>query len=115
MTSHDTTCWGVQAMHGPTALSLLPSDQQQLQELEHINSWVYESISNGAYKAGFASAQTAYEAAYRAFFEALDRAELLLSKRRSATGLPAVLLIAIRVCLSFSVSGETTRTAYCAM
>lgn len=89
---------GVQAMHGPNALSLLPSNQQQLQELEHINSWVYEGISNGAYKAGFASAQTAYEAAYIAFFEVLDRAELLLSRRRSAVALPPSILVAIGLC-----------------
>ena len=53
-----------------------------MQQLEDINSWVYDDIANGAYKAGFASSQLAYEDAHRKFFQALDRAELTLSKRK---------------------------------
>lgn len=71
-----------QALHGPNAPSLIPSDPQQMQQLEDINAWVYNDIANGAYKAGFASTQHAYEAAYTKFFSALDRAELLPSQHR---------------------------------
>lgn len=69
-------------MHGPKAISLLPSDSAQLQQLEDVNTWVYHDIANGAYRAGFASSQPAYEAAYRKFFSAMDRAELLLSQHK---------------------------------
>ena len=72
----------VQALHGPDALSLIPADPQQMELLEEVNAWVYNDIANGAYKAGFASTQHAYKAAYRKFFFALDRAELLLSQHR---------------------------------
>lgn len=69
-------------MHGPNAASLVPADPAQLQQLEDINAWVDSDIANGAYRAGFASSQPAYEAAYRKFFSALDRAELLLSQHK---------------------------------
>ena len=69
-------------MHGDQALSLMPGDSSQLQQLEDINSWVYNDIANGAYKAGFASKQQAYEAAYKAFFVALDRLELILANHK---------------------------------
>ena len=71
-------------MHGSQAPTLIPTDTSQLRQLDEINSWVYDDIANGAYKAGFASAQQAYEAAYRAFFTALDRVELILSKQKYA-------------------------------
>lgn len=72
----------VQVLHGPDAPSLIPADPQQMQQLDDVNAWVYDDIANGAYKAGFASTQHAYEAAYTKFFQALDRAELLLSQHR---------------------------------
>ena len=60
----------------------MPEGSQQLQQLDDVNSWVYDDIANGAYKTGFASTQQAYEAAYQKFFSALDRAELLLSQHK---------------------------------
>ena len=69
-------------MHGPNAPHLIPQQPQQLQQLEDINSWVYTDLANGAYKAGFASSQLAYEAAYKRFFVALDRAEALLANHK---------------------------------
>ncbi len=72
----------LQEMHGPNAPDLIPQQPQQLQQLEDINSWVYMDLANGAYKAGFASSQLAYEAAYKHFFVALDRAEALLAKHK---------------------------------
>ncbi|KAA6429496.1 MAG: hypothetical protein FRX49_00888 [Trebouxia sp. A1-2] len=72
-----------QGMHGPGAPDLIPQQPQQLQQLEDINDWVYTDLANGAYKAGFASSQLAYEAAYKQFFVALDRAEALLAKNKA--------------------------------
>jgi putative glutathione S-transferase len=72
----------LQEMHGPNAPDLVPQQPQQLQQLEDINSWVYTDLANGAYKAGFASSQLAYETAYKQFFVALDRAEALLAKHK---------------------------------
>lgn len=46
---------------------------------------MYDCVSNGAYKAGFANSQLAYESAYDAFFEAIDRLELLLTRNRCVT------------------------------
>lgn len=69
-------------MQGPNAPDLIPQQPHQLQQLEDINSWVYTDLANGAYKAGFASSQLAYEAAYKQFFVALDRAEALLAKHK---------------------------------
>ena len=75
----------MQVMHGPEALPLIPQQPQQLPQLDDINSWVYDDIANGAYKAGFASSQLAYETAYKKFFAALDRVEALLQNRRWVT------------------------------
>ncbi len=69
-------------MQGPSAPDLIPQEAQQVQQLEDMNRWVYDDIANGAYKAGFASTQLAYEAAYKRFFQGLDRAELLLNQLR---------------------------------
>ncbi len=85
----------LQGMHGPNAPELTPQQPQQLQQLEDTNSWVYTDLANAAYKAGFASSQLAYEAAYKRFFVALDQAEALLAKHKwvntylfASSGLP---------------------------
>jgi len=56
------------------------------QEIEQVNSLVYENINNGVYRAGFATTQTAYDAAYRRLFEALDQIEQRLSAHRYLVG-----------------------------
>ena len=43
-------------------------------------------INNGVYRAGFATAQEAYDIAVREVFAALDRVEEILSRRRYLTG-----------------------------
>ena len=69
-----------QEFHRQGAPQLYPASQSAA--IEEINAWVYDSVSNGAYKAGFSSTQLAYECAYVAFFEAIDRLELLLTRNR---------------------------------
>lgn len=46
---------------------------------------MYADINNGAYRAGFASEQAAYDVAFKRFFAALDRAEAILQGSRHAS------------------------------
>lgn len=55
-------------------------------EINSINDFVYDSINNGVYKAGFATTQQAYEKAYHALFDALDTLEIRLDKQRYLAG-----------------------------
>ena len=55
-------------------------------QIDEINDWVYKEIANGAYKAGFSSTQAAYEAAYENFFEAIDKTEKILARRKFLAG-----------------------------
>ena len=56
------------------------------EEIDALNEHVYESINNGVYKAGFATTQSAYEAAYDRLFDALDGLEARLTDRRYLLG-----------------------------
>jgi putative glutathione S-transferase len=49
-------------------------------EIDSVNEWIYETVNNGVYKAGFATSQTAYEDAVYPLFKSLDRIEGMLSK-----------------------------------
>jgi putative glutathione S-transferase len=55
-------------------------------EIDKINDLVYSNINNGVYRAGFATAQAAYEQAFRALFDTLDEIEQRLSKQRYLVG-----------------------------
>lgn len=55
-------------------------------EIDAINADVYEHINNGVYRCGFATRQPAYEAAFDALFDALDRVDTRLAKRRYLCG-----------------------------
>ncbi|MEP5566949.1 MAG: glutathione S-transferase family protein [Halioglobus sp.] len=55
-------------------------------EIDLLNDWIYPTINNGVYRAGFATSQKAYEKAYLELFAALDDLELRLSTRRYLTG-----------------------------
>jgi glutathionyl-hydroquinone reductase len=55
-------------------------------EIDRVNTLVYENINNGVYRAGFATAQEAYEDAFRAVFAALDEIEATLARQRYLAG-----------------------------
>jgi len=55
-------------------------------EIDKINDLVYPNINNGVYRAGFATAQAAYELAFRGVFDALDEVEQILSQQRYLVG-----------------------------
>lgn len=55
-------------------------------DIDDINSWVYDQVNNGVYKAGFATTQSAYDEAVATLFDALDRLEQILAKHRYLTG-----------------------------
>jgi putative glutathione S-transferase len=55
-------------------------------EIDALNEFIYDSINNGVYKAGFATAQDAYDAAVDQLFNALDTLEARLEMRRYLLG-----------------------------
>lgn len=60
--------------------------QQLRAEIDEINAFVFERVNMGVYKAGFASSQSAYEAAFDVLFDALDTLELRLSDKQYLVG-----------------------------
>jgi len=55
-------------------------------EIEIVNSRIYNDINNGVYRAGFATTQNVYEAAYLQLFAALDWLEARLATQRYLLG-----------------------------
>jgi len=55
-------------------------------EIDRINARVYNDVNIGVYRAGFATAQPAYEEGCRAVFVALDWIEDILSRQRYLAG-----------------------------
>jgi putative glutathione S-transferase len=55
-------------------------------EIDRINARVYNDVNIGVYRAGFATAQPAYEEGCRAVFAALDWIEDILSRQRYLAG-----------------------------
>lgn len=55
-------------------------------EIDALNERIYPTVNNGVYRAGFATSQTAYEAAFDDVFAELDRLELLLGENRYLVG-----------------------------
>ncbi|CAG8459202.1 7347_t:CDS:10 [Ambispora gerdemannii] len=57
-------------------------------EIDAINEWVYDTVNNGVYKAGFATTQQActYEQNAHKIFESLDRLEDILSTNEFLVG-----------------------------
>lgn len=56
------------------------------QDIDEVNARVYDTVNNGVYKAGFATAQDVYERAYDALFESLDWLEQRLASHRYLVG-----------------------------
>ncbi len=55
-------------------------------EIDDLNGWVYDTVNNGVYKAGFSSHQQAHEEAVTALFVSLDRLEERLTDQRYLFG-----------------------------
>ncbi|CAM6101231.1 unnamed protein product [Calypogeia fissa] len=65
-------------------VDLFPAHLQS--NIDEVNSWTYNNINNGVYRAGFATKQTPYDEAVTDLFNALDKAEEILSKQRYIAG-----------------------------
>jgi glutathionyl-hydroquinone reductase len=55
-------------------------------DIDAVNDLVYDNINNGVYRAGFATSQSAYEAAFDALFATLDELEARLATQRYLVG-----------------------------
>ena len=55
-------------------------------EIDSINTRIYETLNNGVYRCGFATSQKAYETAFKELFDCLDELESRLSKQRFLIG-----------------------------
>ncbi|MQM39127.1 Glutathionyl-hydroquinone reductase YqjG [wastewater metagenome] len=69
---------------GRDDVDLYPADHREA--IDAINPFVYDRVNNGVYKAGFATAQAAYEEAVTALFEALDELEARLARQPYLAG-----------------------------
>ncbi|KAJ2712685.1 S-glutathionyl-(chloro)hydroquinone reductase [Coemansia spiralis] len=56
------------------------------EQIDEINEWIYNTVNNGVYKAGFAGAQDAYEESCRELFKSLGRIEDILGKNEFLLG-----------------------------
>lgn len=65
-------------------LDLYP--EQLRPQIDEVNAWVYDTINNGVYRAGFATSQSAYEEAYRHLFKSLERVESILANQEFIAG-----------------------------
>ena len=55
-------------------------------EIDELNGFIYHTINDGVYRAGFATAQRPYERAVRRLFEALDTLDARLGRQRYLFG-----------------------------
>lgn len=62
------------------------SPPELLAEIDALNEFIYPTINNGVYRAGFATTQDAYNEAVIDLFNALDILEVRLENRRYLTG-----------------------------
>jgi len=65
-------------------LDLFPAALQA--DMDAVNEWVYADINNGVYRCGFATKQQPYLEAIQRLYDALDKAEGILSKQRYLLG-----------------------------
>ncbi|WP_283785785.1 glutathione S-transferase family protein [Pantoea stewartii] len=55
-------------------------------KIDDLNGWIYDTVNNGVYKAGFATSQAAYDEAVTTLFQSLSRLEQILGQHRYLTG-----------------------------
>jgi putative glutathione S-transferase len=55
-------------------------------DIDALNAWIYPTVNNGVYRAGFATTQEAYEEAVIPLFASLDKLEAMLGDRRFLLG-----------------------------
>ena len=55
-------------------------------EIDALNTFIYENVNDGVYRAGFATSQRVYEKAARRLFDALDQLDARLTDRRYLFG-----------------------------
>jgi putative glutathione S-transferase len=65
-------------------IDLYPDDL--CNEIDELNTFIYENVNDGVYRADFATAQKPYDRAVRRFFEALDVLDERLAKQRYLFG-----------------------------
>jgi putative glutathione S-transferase len=65
-------------------LDLYPTEHRSA--IDRLNELIYENVNDGVYRAGFATAQSAYQQAAYLLFETLDQLEGMLSDRRYLFG-----------------------------
>jgi glutathionyl-hydroquinone reductase len=71
------------------AFATLPGDYfpaAHREEIDRLNVWIFETVNDGVYRAGFATRQAAYERAAYRVFESLDELERRLTKTRYLCG-----------------------------
>ena len=85
--SEDDICRMLNDCFGAVADSLLDLFPKEL-EPEHANlaQFIYETVNNGVYRAGFATSQSEYNKAFKELFAALDELEERLETRRYLFG-----------------------------
>lgn len=67
-----------------SALDLCPGKLRK--EINELNTFIYDNVNDGVYRAGFATSQRAYEQAVLRLFEALDQLDARLATRRYLFG-----------------------------
>ena len=65
-------------------LDFYPADLRT--EIDRLNTFLYDTINNGVYAAGFATSQRVYERAVNRLFDALDTLEARLGRQRYLFG-----------------------------
>ncbi|MBH0191015.1 MAG: glutathione S-transferase family protein [Nitrospira sp.] len=67
-----------------SALDLCPDKLRK--EINELNTFIYDNVNDGVYRAGFATSQRAYQQAVLRLFEALDQLDARLATRRYLFG-----------------------------
>ncbi|MSQ77023.1 MAG: glutathione S-transferase family protein [Nitrospiraceae bacterium] len=65
-------------------LDLYPEARRK--DIDELNTFIYENVNDGVYRAGFATSQRVYEKAVRRLFDALDQLDARLKTQRYLFG-----------------------------